>query len=277
MSLSLNQVAAQRQALLSDLEALSIIPPFVDPDPDEPEVKDNIVIDIPEVGAIPRGFLGTALSTVPYGVHLTHGGKRMKRSKGISNGLNTIAANPRLTYCFRYTATGDGASTVKVSDIARSMVAASTSTSYRYLFRTVKIHNVVIRGSCGVIGGSTTVSLKFLGDNTDETTYMDSTMKVDTNAIVARPPPKLSLASFWHDVTSNTDNEKALFKVSTKSTGNGVTYVDLHLTAVLDEERYIDYTIQNNVLSLDAGGIYYGRLSAGTPSYTPVGRKDLGI
>lgn len=275
MALSLTQVAAQRQALLSDLEALSLAPPMAVGE--DPPLDDNIiVIDIPELGA-PARHLTNEYNTVPVGVHMMNVKKGKKgRTLGTSNGLSTISANPRLTYCFRYSTDGDGTSNVKVSDLARSMVAASANTAFRYLFRTIKIARVTIRGSAGAIGGSTTVSLKFLGENTDETTYMDSTMKVDTNAMVSRAPPRFSLASYWHDITSSTDNEKTLFQLTTKSTGAGVTFVDLHLNAVFDEERYIDYTISNNALNLNAGGIYYGRLSSNTPSYKAVGRQDLG-
>lgn len=275
MALSLTQVAAQRQALLSDLEALALAPPMaVSP---EPPLDDNIiVIDIPELGA-PARHLTSEHNTVPVGVHMMNVKRGKKGRQVTGNGLSTIPANPRLTYCFRYAATGDGISNVKVSDLARSMVAASANNAFRYLFRTIKLNRVTIRGSAGQIGGSTTVSLKFLGDNTDETTYMDSTMKVDTNAMVSRAPPRFSLASYWHDITSSTDNEKELFQLTTSSTGAGVTFVDLHISAVFDEERYIDYTISNNNLSLNAGGLYYGRLSAGNPTYSPVGRRDLGV
>jgi hypothetical protein len=282
-----------KQVLHSDLALQSLHPQSQD----SPVLSDNvIIIDIGDGArageqrldpADSLSALGEVQVAPPRTLASTRKGARGKASKRTNvsrtqrpsnNGLPQMSANPKLTYTFRYKTTGDGNVNVKVSDLARSMVAASSSNSFRYLFRTVKLEHVAIRAAASSVGESATVKLQFLGENTDETTYMDSTMRIDHNACVSRRPPKFSLASFWHDVTSSTDNEKSLFNVSTSTAGGADTYVDVTIHAVYDEQRYIDYVISNNSLSgLNAGGLYYGNLSEGSPNFVPVARVALGL
>lgn len=201
------------------------------------------------------------------------------------NGLPTLRANPTMGYIFRYVSDGDigalNGLTVKISDLARSMVAASDGDAFRYLFRAIRLNRVTIRSAPGTIGGTANVGIQFRGENTNEVTIMDQSTRVDHNAMVSREPPRLSLASFWHDVTNTTDDEKTLFAIYANNDGNGVTYVDVHLSVVFDENRYINYTIQNNSLSgLNRGGTYYGNLTASGTSnqqFIPVGRIPLGL
>jgi hypothetical protein len=209
----------------------------------------------------------------------------MRRVGEARNGLPTLRANPTMGYIFRYRSSGDiaedQAQQVKISDIARSMVAAVDGDSYRYLFRAVRLNKVTIRSAPGSIGGSASVGIQFRGENTNEVTIMDQSTRVDHNAIVSRTPPRLSLASFWHDITNTTDDEKVLFSIFTNSSGTGISYVDMHVSVVFDEYRYINYIIQNNSLSgLNAGGLYYGNLSQEGGSgnkFTPVARAKLGL
>lgn len=203
------------------------------------------------------------------------------------NGLPMVSANPVMTFTFRFVCDrSDGGTDVKVSDLARMMVTASNNTSYRYLFRTIKIDNVSIRATPPDLGGSSQVTLQFLGANTNETKYMDQSLRIDHNACLSKKPPRFSIASFWHDVTTSTDNEVTLFKMQSFATNTsdaptgtkGTTYVDIKLSAVFDIDRYIDYTISNNSLNLNAGGLYYGRIGTGSGlELEPVGRIDLGL
>lgn len=198
------------------------------------------------------------------------------------NGLPTLPANPSMTFTFRYVTSGSGSATVKVSDLARSMVAATSGDSFRYLFRTIKLNRVTIRGSAGEVGADCTVKMRWLGENTNEITHMDSTIRVDHNACLSLAPPRFSLASFWHDVTSSTDNEKELLYVTGQTTSNiGVVYVDINMHVIFDEERYIDYTINNGSLSgLNSGGLYFGNMAQDYTSnflLVPVARKHLGL
>lgn len=201
------------------------------------------------------------------------------------NGLPTLRANPTMGYIFRYVCDGDVGAinglNVKISDLARSMVVATASDAFRYLFRAVKLNRVTVRSSPGTIGGTASVGIQFRGENTNEVTIMDQSTRVGHNAMVSRTPPRLSLASFWHDVTNTTDDEKDLFALYASNDGNGVSYVDVHLSVVFDENRYINYTTQNGSLTgLATGGTYYGNLSEwGSPTqqFTPVGRIPLGL
>jgi hypothetical protein len=261
-------------------------------DPSNLTDGDNIiVIDVgeePLVGTTLRDGLipfGTVVKKEerPYTMVATKGRKGQKMVKRhyaspmAANGLPPLAANPRLNYTFRYKTTGDGGANVKISDLARSMVAAATANSFRYLFRTLKLNSVAIRAAPSNIGEGATVKLRFLGANTDETTYMDTSLRVDHNAYLMRKPPAFSLASFWHDVTSSTD-DVAILSVATNTTGTADTYVDINLSVVFDESRYINYSISNAALSgLSPGGLYYGNLSESSPDFVPVGRKPLGL
>jgi hypothetical protein len=199
------------------------------------------------------------------------------------NGLPTLRANPTMGYIFRYVSTGDvtGGIVIKISDLARSMVVASASDAFRYLFRAIKLNRVTVRSAPGTIGGTSNVGIQFRGENTNEVTIMDQSTRVDHNAMVSRIPPRLSLASFWHDVTNTTDDEKDLFSIYAHNTGDGTSYVDIHLSVVFDENRYINYTTQNGTLSgLAIGGTYYGNLStsgSASQQFTPVGRIALGL
>jgi hypothetical protein len=203
------------------------------------------------------------------------------------NGLPMVSANPVLNFTFRFLAVhSNGGTEIKVSDLARMMVAAASSNSFRYLFRTIKLENVSLRATPPEVGGSSQVTLQYLGNNTNETTYMDQSLRIDHNAVLSKKPPRFSIASFWHDITSSTDNEVTLIKISSTGTNNsdsptttkGATYVDIRLSAVFDIDRYIDYVISNNNLSLNAGGLYFGQIGTGTGlELVPVGRKNLGV
>lgn len=259
--------------------------------PTEPQQGTNvIIIDIHSEDEEQAVTTPAALTLIPAGTNvrknykITKKGKKTIRTPMMSRGwggLPNLPANPSMAYTFRYSTTDDGTAVVTVADIARSMVAAAGEDKFRYIFRTVKVDRVSIRGMPGAIGGSSTVRLRWLGENTNEITHMASSMSIDRAATISLPPPKLSLASFWHDVTNLTDDEKPLFTVTTENTSNGTCFVDLRLRVIFDEARYISYSIQNNTLSgLSDGGIYYGALAIVTgtvPDFRPLARKFLGI
>lgn len=254
----------------------------------------NIIIDVHDESDLDTALVTfESLSMMPSRTVTPKKYKMVKGKKGKmtrkqvtqslrGNGLPTLPANPSMTFTFRYVTSGSGSAIVKISDLARSMVAANDNNAFRYLFRTIKLNRVTIRGSAGEVGSDCTVKLRWLGENTNEITHMDSTIRVDHNACLSLAPPRFSLASFWHDITSSTDNEKELLFVSGNTTSNiGVVYVDVNMRVIFDEERYIDYVIQNGGLSgLNAGGLYYGNLSQNYTSnfnLVPVARKPLGL
>jgi len=143
--------------------------------------------------------------------------------------------------------------------LAKAYVAAATTTTYRYVIRTFRVKRVTVRGSLGAVGGANTVALRFVGQNTNEVRYLDNTLKIDENAMVSRTPPKMSLASFWHDVES-ADLATEVFSV--EYFGTGELFVDVELEYLLDLDRYISYTLSGGT-GLNLGGLYKGNL-AGT-------------
>jgi hypothetical protein len=273
--------------------------PFIPPAATD---EKDVIIDVhsaPKINAsagnmVPHGTVMMSRLTKTQGYNNPRGAtprKTKKQAQGqrrvieARNGLPTLRANPTMGYIFRYVTTGDitaiSGFTVKISDLARAMVVASASDAFRYLFRAVKLNRVTIRSAPGTIGGTASVGIQFRGENTNEVTIMDQSTRVDHNAMVSRTPPRLSLASFWHDVTNTTDDEKDLFAIYSNNDGDGTTYVDVHLSVVFDENRYINYTTQNGTLSgLATGGTYYGNLStsgSASQQFTPVGRIALGL
>lgn len=282
-------LASARQVLQSEVLPLGIV------QGDDSLTDNNIIIDVHD-GSEHDTALTTyqSLSMMPSRTVTPKKYKMVKGKKGKmtkqpvfqarnGNGLPTLPANPSMTFTFRYVTSGSGSAIVKVSDLARSMVAASANNAFRYIFRTIKLNRVTIRGACGDVGKDCQVRLRWLGENTNEITHMDSTIRVDHNACLSLAPPRFSLASFWHDITSSTDNEKELLYVSGQTTTGtlGIVYVDVNMRVIFDEERYIDYTINNNNLSgLNVGGLYYGNLAQDYTSnflLVPVARKPLGL
>jgi len=189
---------------------------------------------------------------------LSYGTRMRRRGKGSGNSLPVITIEPRVHHVFRYKRNDSANSyTVDVGDIAKAIVAASSATTYRYIIRTFRVKKVTIRGSTSTIGASATVGLRYLGSNTNELNYQDVTMKIDNNAVVTRAPPRFSLASFWHDVTSDSlDTE--LFQLS--YFGDGACFVDLQLEFLLDVDRYVNFTLSGGT-GLDVGGLYKGSLA----------------
>jgi len=180
--------------------------------------------------------------------------------RGSGNSIPLITLEPKVHHVFRYIRDNTANDySVTVGDIARAIVAAASSTTYRYIMRTFRVKKVSVRGSCGAVGSTTTVSLRYLGANTNELRYQDATAKIDVNAVVCRAPPRLSLASFWHDVTADA-LDAPLFQIS--FWGSGVLYVDLHLEFLVDVDRYVTFTLAGGT-ALNVGGLYKGALASG--------------
>ena len=191
-------------------------------------------------------------------------GMKMSRSRGGANSLPTLPVELTVHHTFRYTRESGNLYIVTTGDIVKCLMASQTSTAARPVFRTIRIKKVTARGSC-VIGDTATVSLRYLGSNTNEVGYMDQTMKVDVNASVSRRPPGMSLASFWIDVDSS-ELSTQLFQVAYY--GSGKFYVDLAVEAIVDCTRYVNYSL-NVGTGMSPGGIYAGALNAGL---VPVGK-----
>jgi len=130
------------------------------------------------------------------------------------------------------------------------------------MMRTFRIKRVTVRGTIGAVGNAATTSIRYVGQNTNEVRYLDNTLKIDENALVSRVPPRMSLASFWHDVESSTLSDE-LFEV--EYYGDGQFYVDILLEYLLDVNRYITYTLTGGT-ALSAGGIYRGELKGTSTS-----------
>jgi hypothetical protein len=194
-------------------------------------------------------------SVVPYGV--VYGRHRGRMG---TNSLPLLSLQPRQVFTFRYRRTDSTQQfDVSVGDLARSLVAAASSSTYRYIIRTFRIRHVTVRAAAAAIGEQANCSLQYLGQNTNEIEYRDYTMKIDENAMVSRPPPRMSLASYWHDVT-NDSLDAPLFRII--SFGGGELFVDVKLEYLTDVDRYVNFTLSGGT-GLDPGGIYKGPLASG--------------
>jgi len=208
----------------------------------------------------PDATLGSSMPglgdlVVPHGVQLT---RRGRNAKGASNSLPVLNSEPHVHMTFRYKRVGTGGQySVTVGDVASCIVAAASTSSYRYLMRTFRIKRVTLRGSSGLVGEDASIGLRFVGQNTNEIRIMDQTLKIDENAYVSRVPPKMSLASFWHDVESA---ELSTEVFSVNYFGTGEFYVDLAVEFLLDVDRYITYALSGGT-ALQTGGVYKGPLS----------------
>jgi len=189
----------------------------------------------------------------------SYGTKLRIRGAG-ANSVPVICLEPRVHHTFRYQRNDAGNFySATVGDVARALVAAATTTTYRYIMRTFRIKRVTVRGSTGAIGTASTCSLRFLGANTNEMRYQDATLKPDDNCMVSRAPPRMSLASFWHDVESSTLSD-ALFEV--EYFGTGFLFVDVALEFLIDVDRYVSFTLSGGT-GLNLGGLYKGALANG--------------
>lgn len=218
---------------------------------------------------------GDSLALVPYSgtnrvvprgtVVVTHGRpyKVVKNSKGknvrqrnpnyVPNTMPMLPAEPTMRHTFRFRR-ADTASLYKIDlqDLYQVIVAASAPGSIRPIFRTFRVLNVVVRGSISAVGETATVSLRYEGTNTNQQKFMDSTNKVDVNAMVHRKPPRFSLASFWHDVRE-LDSQQILFEI--EYYGSGECYLDIHMQAVLDCNGDVNFSVPIGTTNV-AGRLY---------------------
>jgi hypothetical protein len=214
---------------------------------------DEYVLPDPEapLGAMP----GLSNLVVPHGVQLT---RRRRGARGAGNSLPVLNSEPHVHMTFRYKRVGTGGEySVTVGDVANCIVAAASTTSYRYIMRTFRIKHVTLRGSSGAVGDDASIGLRFVGQNTNEIRLMDQTLKIDENAYVSRAPPRMSLASFWHDVESS-ELSTEIFSVN--YFGSGEFFVDMAIEFLIDVDRYITYALSGGT-ALQTGGIYKGPLS----------------
>jgi hypothetical protein len=240
------------------------MPPVQTPSNHEDRVEDEYVLPhLDDEGNAPMEPSPLEAGILPANAVLvrTMRGGKGKRRGGQPNGLPVIQVEPHVTTIFRYSRVGTGNNyVVTIGDVAKAIVAAATSSTYRHVMRTFRIKRVTVRGTIGSVGNAATTSIRYVGQNTNEVRYMDNTLKIDENALVSRVPPKMSLASFWHDVESATLTDE-LFEVD--YFGDGQFYVDVHLEYLLDVNRYITYTLSGGS-GLAVGGIYRGELSGTT-------------
>jgi hypothetical protein len=176
-----------------------------------------------------------------------------------------LPAEPTMRHTFRFTRTGTATLyRIDLADLYQVIVSATASNFVRPIFRTFRILNVVVRGSISAVGETATVSLRYEGTNTNQQKYMDSTNKVDVNAMVHRKPPPFSLASFWHD-TRELVGSQILFEV--EYFGAGECYLDIHMQAILDCNGDVNFSIPVGSSNV-AGRLYSVPLAGG---FDPVG------
>jgi hypothetical protein len=197
-------------------------------------------------------------SVMPFGTRVR------RRGGGGSNSLPVLRTEPYVSYVARYKRSTGNVYTITVQGLAKVLVSANATTTFRPLIRAFKIKKITIRGSAGAVGETGSVGLRYLGTNTNETNHMDETMKIDENAMVSKPPPRFSIAAFWHDIVSE---ELTTELASIQYFGTGNFYVDVHLDVLIDTNRYVNYSLSGGS-GLVTGGVYRGNLATGL---VPVG------
>jgi hypothetical protein len=206
------------------------------------DIPNSLVPLAGENRVVPRGTI-MVRHAAPFTMKKNAKGRMVKRKNAnyVPNTMPMLPAEPTLHHTFRFRRS-DTASLYQIDlqDLYQIMVAASASGSIRPIFRTFRILNVVVRGSISAVGETATVSLRYEGTNTNQQKYMDSTNKVDVNAMVHRRPPRFSLASFWHDVRE-LDSQQILFEI--EYSGQGECYLDIQLQAVLDCNGDVNFSV----------------------------------
>jgi hypothetical protein len=220
----------------------------------------------------------TDMRMIPRGTHMvTHikpftatknsKGKmvRRKNPRYVPNAMPMLPAEPTMHHTFRFRRINTSSLyRVDLQDLYQILVSASATNFVRPIFRTFRILNVVVRGSISAVGETATVSLRYEGTNTNQQKFMDSTNKVDSNAMVHRKPPPFSLASFWHDVRE-LESSQILFEV--EYFGQGECYLDITLQAVLDCNGDVNFSIPNGTSNV-SGRLYSLDVAGG---FEPVG------
>jgi hypothetical protein len=214
---------------------------------------------------VPRGTI-MVRHAMPYTTKNVKGKLvRHKNPKYVPNAMPMLPAEPTMHHTFRFRRTNTSTLyRVDLQDLYQILVSASATNFVRPIFRTFRILNVVVRGSISAVGETATVSLRYEGTNTNQQKFMDSTNKVDSNAMVHRKPPPFSLASFWHDVRE-LESSQILFEV--EYFGQGECYLDITLQAVLDCNGDVNFSIPNGTSNV-SGRLYSLDVAGG---FEPVG------
>lgn len=240
--------------------------------PDDPIVEEverdptalAVVPYEPTARVVPRGTIMVSHArNKPFFMVKGANGKTVRRrnSNYVPNSMPMLSAEPTIKHTFRYRrADTSNFYSVTLRDLTAMLVVGATSTTYRPVFRALRLLNVALRGSIGAVGETSTVSIRYTGvgdfGNTNEQKYMDSTNKVDHNAMVHRKPPRMSLASFWHDPNDVTLSY-TVFQV--EYTGTGECYMDITIQAVLDLNVHVNYLLGGGV------NVIPGRVYGGAP------------
>lgn len=213
-------------------------------DPVEPDEENSLAL-VPYSGVdrvVPRGTVMVTHAR-PHKIVRDAKGKKTKRKNlgYVPNTMPMLPAEPTMRHTFRFKRNGSNTLyRVDLQDLYQVVVAAGASNYVRPIFRTFKVLQVVVRGSIAAVGETATVSIRYEGTNTNQQKYMDSTNKVDVNAMVHRKPPRFSLASFWQDVRE-LDSSQVLFEI--EYFGAGECYLDIHMQAVLDCNGDVNFAV----------------------------------
>lgn len=247
-----------------------IVTPKVAPDDSIEEYERDptalaVVPYVPTAKVVPRGtVMVTHARNKPFVLVKGSNGKQVRRrnSNYVPNSMPMLSAEPTIKHTFRYRRSDVGSLyNITLRDLTTMLVMGATNTTYRPVFRALRLLNVAVRGSIGAVGETSTVSIRYTGvgdfGNTNEQKYMDSTNKVDHNAMVHRKPPRMSLASFWHD-PNDVSLGYTVFQV--EYNGTGECYMDITIQAVLDLNVHVNFLLGSGT------GIVPGRMYGGGPS-----------
>ncbi len=166
----------------------------------------------------------------------------------------TIRAELKGTHTFRFTGSAAQEAYLLLSDLMKLVMGANSSTSARPIFTSVKLKRISIWTPVQAIGASPTFcALRYEGMNTDDTTHFDTSATADDMAHVSMPPPRNSVAGFWH----HSDSSDASTQLAWLSVGAD-SVVDIEISYVVDDAATANYTFTGGS-GMTNGLLYYGK------------------
>lgn len=194
--------------------------------------------------------------------------RRKKKKPGVTHlrWPPTLRAEIKSMHTFRFTGTVAEETDITVKSLLTLVVAANSSSSVRPIFSSVRLVRIGIWTPVQSIGGAATFcALRYEGTNSDDTTHYDTSAVVDDMAHVYKPPPRQSLAGFWH----HSDVADLSLKLAWVSLGPD-SVMDITVEFVVDDTSTNSAYTFTGGSGQTTGTLYYGSIG----SYTQPGKSQ---
>lgn len=227
----------------------------------------------PETESEPESITLPTMQEVVSNRMVRQGFRQVHRKRRTRNALRyppTLRAELKGRQVFRYTGTAAMEADITVANLLKTVGAASGSTAVRPIFTSIRLLRISIWTPVQAIGSAPTFcALRYEGTNTDDTTHYDTSAVADDMAHVSKPPPRNSVASFWH----HSDLADTSLKLAWVSLGPD-SVVDMHVEYVVDDNAVNSVYTYTGGSGMTAGCLYYGALGSGRV-YTQPGKAQF--